>query len=162
MSVDQARELASRAGVSATPGPLVQVCRRPFSFLGLEQIQQLPGGDHVVPDLKLAGTGIPGHPLPVGNQRGPHRPASRLRGQPVVPRKDDQTREETLDVPFERPAQRLVEVAQVKGQLPLRSSPQAEVEHVGVATQLHRDIGVRRRGQVRGHDRRGAAVIGPR
>ena len=55
------------------------------------------------------------------------------------------------DVPLERAGQRLVEVAQVERQLPLRRGPQSEVQDVRVAAQLH--------GQpVSGREARSAAI----
>ena len=61
----------------------------------------------------------------------------------------------------EGPGQRLVEVAQVEGQVPLGRRPEAEVQDVGITAELDLEPGVLGRGEVGGHDRRGPAVEVP-
>ena len=61
-------------------------------------------------------------------------------------------------VPLERPRKRLVEVAKIERQLPLRGRPQPEVQEVGVATQLHRQTRVGTGREVCRHHRRRSAI----
>ncbi len=62
-----------------------------------------------------------------------------------------EARRQALHVPFERAGERLVEVVHVEDEPALRSAEQAEVRQVRVTAQLHGDAGVRRGGEVGGH-----------
>ena len=162
MPVDDAGQLARRAGTRAPAGAFGQSRRDALPLLGLKEVEHLIGRDHVVPDRQLVGGRVRGDPGTVGAQRGLHRGPRGAVGQAVVPGQHDEAGEIALDIPFEGATQGLVEITQIEGQLPFRSSPQTEVQHVRIAAQLDVDPAVRRCGQIGGHDRRGAAVIRPR
>ena len=75
---------------------------------------------------------------------------------------DHQAGGEPVEVPFERARERLVEVPEIEGQVPLRSGPQSEVEDVSIAAELDLDAAVGPRREVRGHDGRRTAEVVPR
>ena len=64
---------------------------------------------------------------------------------------------EPLHVPLPWTRQGLVEIVDVEDHLPLGRAEQAEVRQVRIAAELHRQAGTRGRGEVGGHDERGAA-----
>src|ERR1700688_883184 len=65
--------------------------------------------------------------------------------------------DESLDIPFPRPRQRLVEVVDVKDEVAFGTGEQTEVRQMRVAAQLDIEPGVLVPGHVRGHDERYAA-----
>ena len=65
-----------------------------------------------------------------------------------------------LQVPLEGAADGLVEVVDVEDEASVGRGVSAQVAHVGVAAELADDAGGGKLGQVRGHDRRGAAKEG--
>ena len=65
---------------------------------------------------------------------------------------------QALDVPFPWGGKRFIEIVDVEDQAALGRGKGAEVREVGIATGLHLDAGVRRVGQVGGHDRGGPAI----
>src|SRR5215469_9182434 len=96
----------------------------------------------VVPDVKLGPRGVRAHATAVGVEARSHRVGRRTRREAGVPRRHDEAGSETLDVPFERPGQGLVKIAHVERQVAFRGGPQAEVQHVRVTAQLHRQPAV--------------------
>src|SRR5580704_13563513 len=64
---------------------------------------------------------------------------------------------ETLDVPFPRGGQRLIEIVDVENQAPLGGTVTAEIQQVGVAAGLHAKSGLGSAGEVRGHQGRRSA-----
>ncbi len=128
----------------------------------LEVPEQALDAGGVVPDVELGHGAVAAHPPLVGVDAGGDRRVGCRPPDPVLPRRHDDARRESLYVPLEGAGQGLVEVAQVEGQVPLRCGPQPEVEHVRVTAQLHRQPAVRLGRQVGGHHRGGAAVVVPR
>ena len=99
---------------------------------------------------------------PIGTNRRGDGPFP-LRGrEPEVAAGDLEARRETLDVPLDRPGQRLVEVVQPEDQLALGCREQPEVHQVRVTAELRREPRHGRRRQVGGHDRGRASVEGER
>ena len=101
---------------------------------GLEIAEQAVDVRAVVPDVQLRHSRVPAHLPAVGLDARGHRGSRPGRLDPVLPRGDHQAGREPLHIPLERAGQGLVEVAQVEGQVALGRGPQAEVQHVGVAT----------------------------
>ena len=106
--------------------------------------------------------GVAAHPSPVGVDGRRHRRVGLGGLHRVLPGRHHQAGRQARHVPFERAGQRLVEVAQVEVEVALGRGPQPVVQDVGVAAELDLDPAVRPRGQVRRHDRGGAAVVVPR
>ena len=71
---------------------------------------------------------------------------------------DREARHEPLDVPLERPGQRLVEVVDAEHQPPVGSRERAEVRQMRVAAELHVQARARRTGEVGRHQGGAAAV----
>ncbi len=76
---------------------------------------------------------------------------------PIFPSGKDQAGGHALEVPLERRRAGFIEVVDVKDEPTIRSGVGAEVAHMGVAADLRDDSGVGHCGEVRGHDRHGAA-----
>ncbi len=70
--------------------------------------------DPLVPDLEIAHTGEAPHRLAVGAHRVGHDSAALLAGEALLATGDGQARRQALDVPLERPGERLVEVVEVE------------------------------------------------
>ena len=98
------------------------------------------------------------HRRAVALGRRQHDLAAVLGREPVVPPGHGEAGRQPLDVPLERPGQRLVEVVDVEDQAPLRGGERAEVGQVRVPAQLHPQPRRRRGGQIRRHRQRRAAV----
>ena len=79
------------------------------------------------------------------------RGARLLSREAIVARCDGDACCEALDVPFERPRERLVEIIEVEHQFAVRRMVPTEVSQVGVAAELHRQPGVRDGCEVGGH-----------
>jgi hypothetical protein len=73
---------------------------------------------------------------------------------------DYDARPESLDVPFPRSRQGLVEIADIEEDVALRRGETAEIHDVSVAAGLHGKAGPRGRGQIGSHDRGCAAIEG--
>ena len=71
---------------------------------------------------------------------------------------DLEARHQTLDVPFERPGQRLVEVVDAEDQPPVGSRERAEVRQMRVAAELNLEARARRIREVRRHQGSSTAV----
>ena len=148
--VKMASSLARRAAGSA-----LERARSPRRPPGCRVV-----GDAGVPDVDEAHAGVAGHPLAVAAD-GRHRRCAVLGGAEAVGAAgDDDARGEPLDVPLPGPRQRLVEVVGVEHERPLGRGEQPEVGQVGVAAGLDDDVGPRRGGEVEGHHRGRAAVVG--
>ena len=119
------------------PPLLLDVDRNPAPVGRFEAGQQAVDVHGVVPDVQLAGAGVPAHPRPVGLPAGGgHRLVGTACLHPVLPAGDHQAGGQTFHVPFERTRKGLVEISQVEGEIPLWRRPEAEVEHVSVAAEL--------------------------
>ena len=114
------------------------------------------------PDVDVAHPGEVVHGLAVRAHHGPVDDLALLGVEPAVAAGDREARHEPLDVPLERPWQRLVEVVDAEDQPPVRSGEDAEVREVRVAAELHLQVGVRRRGEIARHERGAAPVEGER
>ena len=110
----------------------------------VEEVERVPGG--VVRD-----------PLPIGARgSGDHRVA-RGRRPAALAADDVEACAEALDVPLPRARGRLVEVVDVKDEVPLRAREEPEVVHVRVAAGLHANAGGRGRREIRRHHGRRAS-----
>src|SRR5712691_10178050 len=69
----------------------------------------------------------------------------------ALSRGDLEAGREALDIPLERAREGLVEVVEVEDEIALRRCEAAEIGEVGVAGELGREPGSRRRGEVMGH-----------
>ena len=85
-----------------------------------------------------------------------------LLGGAVLPAGDVDAGDQPAQVPLPGARVRLVEVVEVEDEIALRRGVEAEVAQVGVTADHRGDAGGRQRGEVRGHDRRGAAQEGER
>ena len=135
--------------------------RDPLAVGRLEVADQAPVVHGVVPDIQLGQRRVPAHALAVGLNTGGHCGISLRRVDPVLPRCYHETGGEALDVPLERAGEGFIEVTQVERQVPLRCSPEAEVQDVRIAAELHDQPAVGLRCEVTSHDRRGAPVVVP-
>jgi hypothetical protein len=123
---------------------------------GLHHVDVDPG----VPHVDGAHRGEATHPFAVGaDGRGDDGPAV-PGGESVLPPGDDQAHGQPLEVPLPRPGQRLVEIVDVEHEIAFGRAEQPEVEHVGIAAQLHTEPRSRRVGQIHRHDR-GSAPVEP-
>jgi hypothetical protein len=73
----------------------------------------------------------------------------------VLAARDGDAGDKPLHVPLERAGAGLVEVVAVEDETPVRSGEDPEVREVGVATELHGELGARRPRQIGGHHRCG-------
>ena len=80
------------------------------------------------------------------------------RREAALARGDHDAGRQPLDVPLPGAGERLVEVVDVEDEAPLGRAEDAEVREVGVTAALHVEARARRRREVGGHDRRGAAI----
>ncbi len=136
--------------------------------LGDVAFHLLPGlrvvlGEHVVdalvvvPDLQVGHPRVPGDLVAI-HPHGVHHEVVTGGGRQALGRGDNvQAGGEALDVPFPRSRQRLVEIIDGERFSALRGGERAEVADVRVAAELHPDPGARRRHEVGGHHRGGAA-----
>ena len=155
-------ELGERAAAGAALPLLLDVDGDPPPVGRLEVADQAVDVHAVVPGVELGHRPVQADAPAIGLHARGHRRIGHLRPDPVLPRRHHQAGGKALDVPFERPGQRFVEVAQVEREVPLRRGPQAEVKDVRVTAQLDDQPAVGLRRQVAGHDRRGAPVVVPR
>ena len=118
----------------------------------------LVSSSRVVPEVEVSPRRVADHRAAVGTRRSLHDPGPGLAIELAGACRDLEACEETLDVPLPRPGERLVEVVEVEHDHPVRGCEPAEVRQVRVAAALHPDARARRRGQVRGHHRRRAAI----
>ena len=79
-------------------------------------------------------------------------------GQPQVLGRDHDAGRQSLQVPFERRRQRLVEIVDVEDDVALWRREAAEIHQVGIAAGLHSQPAGRCVGQVGGHQRRRATI----
>ena len=114
--------------------------------------------DPRVPELEVPHRGERADALPV-------RPAdlevdrrSLLLVEAAVTPGDGEARDEPLDVPFERPRQRLVEVVEAEHELAVGGGKAAEVREVRVAAELRVEARPRPAREIGGHQVGGAAV----
>ena len=111
-----------------------------------------------IPDVQDRHLGVVGHVQTVRRRRREHG-GGRVRGtQMQVPRRQNQTRREALDVPLPRTGKRFVKVVDVEDETALGRREAAEVHQVAVAAELHAQAGRRRRSEIRSHDVGRAAV----
>ncbi|EXI65119.1 MAG: hypothetical protein AW07_04747 [Candidatus Accumulibacter sp. SK-11] len=116
----------------------------------------------VVPEAEFAHLRAAGHAVPIRLHCRNHRLIRRRRLDAVLASRHHQAGGESLHIPLERPGQRLVKVAQVKQEVPLGRRPEAKVEDVSVAAELHQQPAVRPGGEIGSHHRRRSAVVVPR
>ena len=90
--------------------------------------------------VRVRGSDVDGSPL--------------LRAEPALAAGNGEARDQTLDVPLERPGQRLVEVVQAEHETPVRGRVHAEVRQVCIARQLDGQAGPWRRREIRRHHAR--------
>jgi hypothetical protein len=156
------RQPGERSAAGAGLPLLLDVDRDAPAVGRLEIADQVVGVNAVVPDVELGHHHVPAHAGAIGLDAGRYRGNGRRLLDPVLPGRYHKTGGEALDIPLEGARRGFVEVAQVERQVPLRCGPQAEVQHVGVAAQLHRQAAVGLGGEVAAHDRGGAPVVVPR
>ena len=83
--------------------------------------------------------------------------AASLFARSVLPSRDPDARHQPAQIPLPSTRVGLVEVVQVKDQLPLGRRVEAEVAQMCIATDNRSDARSRQSGEVLGHDRGGAA-----
>ena len=165
LAVDLVGELGKGLQVVARAG-LGQDRARPLGLppieLGPVAREQRLAVEQRVPDGEGAHAREFAHRGPVAGDRVEHDPAAMGRREPLLAPGDHDAGGKSLDVPLPRPGMRLVEVVEVECEPPLRRAEQTEVRQMRVAAQLHGPAARRRRGQIGGHDERGAAEEGER
>ena len=154
-------ELGERAAAGAPFLLLLDIDRDAGLVFRFVVADEAVDADSVVPGVQLRHSRVPAHPFPICLDGRGHRRIGGGRLDVVVARGDDETRRQALDVPLERAGQGLVEVAEIEHQVPLRRRPQAEVEDVRVAAQLHHQPAVRPRREISGHDGGRTPVVVP-
>ncbi len=82
--------------------------------------------------------------------------------EPVLASGDLEAGDQSLEVPFEGPRQRLVEVVGIEDQMALGGTEDPEVAHVRIPAELRPESGVGRPGQVGSHQQCGAPIEGER
>jgi hypothetical protein len=155
-------ELGEGSPARAALALLLDVNRDPPAVGWLEVADQVVDVRAVVPDVELGHCRVPAHAPGIGLYARGHRGRCPGRLDAALPRGHHQAGGEALDIPLKRAGQGFVEVAQVERQIPLRRSPQAEVQDMGIAAQLHHQPAVGLATQIAGHDRGGAPEIVPR
>ena len=100
--------------------------------------------------------------LAVAARAGHRGIASARVGQSDRSRRQNEGRDQSLDVPFPRRRQCLVEVIDVEDDVAFRRCKATEVHQMAVAACLHPDADVGRSGEVGGHHPGGATVEGKR
>ncbi len=154
-------QLGVGAAVGAL-GPLgLDVDGHPSPVGRLEVAEQAVDVGPVVPDVELGHPGVAPHPAPVRHDRRLDGGAGPSPPHPAGPGRHHQAGGQPVHVPLEGAGQGLVEVAQVEGEVAFGRGPQAEVEDVGVAAQLHLDAAVGTRAEVGGHHRGRSPVVVP-
>ena len=161
LAVDHLRELGKGAAVGAALGLLLDVDRQLATVGRGEVFDQALDVRPVVPEVELRHGRVAGHPVPVGLPGGDHGLIRLARLEAILPRRHHQAGGKAQQVPFEGPGQGLVEVAQVEPKVALWGGPEAKVEDVSVAAELHPQAAMGPGGEVRGHHRGRATEIGP-
>ena len=164
LSVDHFRQLAERLDAVLRPA-LGDVRLEPLPGLGVlgEALrphagEQVVDVDARVPDVEVAHRGERADVLPVrASDLLVDRGALLLVEAAVTPG-DGEARSETLDVPLERPGERLVEVVEAEDELAVGRGKAAEVRQMRITAELGMKPGARSRREIRRHQVRGATV----
>ena len=125
--------------------------------LGGEPVEHRLDVEPRVPHVERVHLGEARDRVPVRLDRVEDGLARLLRLEPAVPARNGKARREPLDVPFPGSRERLVEVVDVEDDVALGRREDAEVREVAITAGLNVDPGRGRRGEVAGHDDRGAA-----
>ena len=137
---------------------LLRLLQRRLPLDRAEPRQHLLHVDPGVPDVEEAHRRRVGHRRAIGLRGGARGRTLVLPPVAVVARRDDEARDEALDVPLERRGERLVEVVEVEDEPAVRRGEHPEVREVRVAAALHAQAGGRGLCEVARHDR-GAAPV---
>ena len=158
-------DICCQFGGHPSAGPLldlaldegVEVCL--VVLLGV--MEELIDIDAVVPHIDLGHRGVDAYVLSIAPVSGSNCFAAQRLWDVVVACQHDQARQETFEIPLERPGQGFVEIAKVEDKIALWRSPQPVIQDMGVSAHLNHDAGVRGGRQIVGHDSRGAAIVRP-
>ena len=117
-------------------------------------------GDAGVPDVQRAHLGVFAQVLAIAGRARHRRIAAGGIGKPIIPGGEHEGGDEALEIPFPWGRQGLVEIVDVEQNIALRRGEAPEIHQVAIAAGLHMDAGDRGLGEIRRHDRRGAAIEG--
>ena len=161
LAVDDARELLERGQAVLRAGlrnvPLRALDRLPAHLRGPAR-EDVLDVDARVPEIHRPHRGECGHRLAVGaaDPEVDRLPPALV--EAAIPAGHREAGDEPLDIPLERPRQRLVEVVRVEHEPPVRGRVHPEVREVRVAAQLHVQPRPRHAREIRGHDVRRPAI----
>ena len=141
---------------------LLRALDLPGRQLGRPLGQQRLDLEPCVPDGEIVLRREVAHRRAVLGDVSEHDPLLIADAEAVVAGGDQHADREPLDVPLPRPGMGLVEVIDVEDEPAFRRREHAEVRQVSVAAALDGQAGAGRRGEVRRHDQRRAAVEGER
>ena len=156
--VCQARECLHavlRAGLG--DGALGSACLL-LVMTGAEIGDELVGVESRVPDVEMSHRGERPHRLAVRPHGGDDRGSPFIPAEVPVAAGDLEARGQSLHIPLERPAVRLVEVVEIEDERPLGRSEDSEVREMRVTAQLDVEARSRGRAEVASHHRCGSAV----
>ena len=150
---DEAPDLALAGPPARLPEHALEVASGRAGRIGLE----LLGVDAAIPNLLVRECERIAHRAAIARHGAEHGVAPRAAAHRSLAGRHHDARGEALDVPLPRRGDRLVEVAHVEDEPPLRRREDAEVAEVRVAAGLHVDLGMRQVREVPRHDHRRAA-----
>ncbi len=154
LAVDDACELLE-GGQAVLGAGLRFVSLRPLDRLRAHLRRQLREDvvdvDARVPEVERWHRGERGHRLAVRPADGEVDRAPPALGEAAVAAGDREAGDEPLEVPFERPRQRLVEVVRVEHEAPVRGRIDPEVREMRIAAELDVEPRPRRSREIGGH-----------